>query len=266
MERVALPNETSEENTTNEEADLADYKLNNDDLEEKTEFTENNNGSDFKAIECDIEAEVNMEGNSLTPVEEANDQISSTTACVQNTESKNDDSNIDIDGANTTEQLSRSVSFDSSVPSYLYLDLNQNRIRANSTGSSPTTANSTNIPASSSEPTLSLAEHSNRQRTISNQCAICLCDYNKGDTLVISSNTSCPHGFHQECIIEWLVKMQEGTPCPCCRQTFVELEQIDDTRATRGREMSEEELGALRRHLQLGMQRGRAFNASVIRF
>lgn len=61
---------------------------------------------------------------------------------------------------------------------------------------------------------------------IPTECAICLCDYEPGDTLVVSSDaTSCPHAFHQECIVEWLVKMQVGTPCPMCRQPFVELEE-----------------------------------------
>ena len=63
------------------------------------------------------------------------------------------------------------------------------------------------------------------RRPIPNQCAICLCEYELGDTIVISCNVECPHAFHQECILEWLVKVQEGTPCPCCRRTFVDLEK-----------------------------------------
>ena len=34
--------------------------------------------------------------------------------------------------------------------------------------------------------------------------------------------------FHQECIVEWLVKMQDGTPCPCCRREFVKLDGTND--------------------------------------
>lgn len=174
----------------------------------------------------------------------------------------------------SSRKLTRSASFTSfdSTPSYLYLNISQNnRIRANSTGSSPNIVQNT-MSTSSSEPSFSspAASCNNyRQRAIPNQCAICLCDYTKGDNVVLSSNTSCLHAFHQECIIEWLVKMQEGTPCPCCRRPFVELESVEvDERLVgdREREMTEEELGALRRHLQLGFQRGRAFNASVIRF
>lgn len=163
---------------------------------------------------------------------------------------------------NSIAQLSGSASFEGITPSYLYLNVSRNRARANSTGYSSTIK--TSMTTSSSEPSLPLT--TNNQRAIPNQCAICLCDYTKGDTVILSSNESCPHAFHQECIVEWLVKMQEGTPCPCCRQTFIELGNTQDSRRTREREMSEEELGALRRHLQLGLQRGRAFNVSVIRF
>ena len=60
--------------------------------------------------------------------------------------------------------------------------------------------------------------------TVPNCCAICLGDYQVGETVVWSSN-ECPHAFHRECIIDWLTKMQEGTPCPCCRQDFTDLDE-----------------------------------------
>lgn len=62
---------------------------------------------------------------------------------------------------------------------------------------------------------------------IPNQCAICLCDYENGETIVTSFNGECPHAFHQECVIEWLVKMQEDAPCPCCRRTFIDLDSCN---------------------------------------
>jgi hypothetical protein len=62
---------------------------------------------------------------------------------------------------------------------------------------------------------------------IPNQCAICLCDYEKGDAIVTS--LLCPHAFHQDCVVEWLVKMQEDTPCPCCRRSFVDLNRMNPT-------------------------------------
>lgn len=60
-------------------------------------------------------------------------------------------------------------------------------------------------------------------RTVPNCCAVCLCPYEDGDSLVFSSNEECRHAFHDDCLVQWLGKMQDGTPCPCCRQTFVHL-------------------------------------------
>ncbi|KAL7467262.1 hypothetical protein ACHAXS_007508, partial [Conticribra weissflogii] len=147
------------------------------------------------------------------------------------------------------------------------------------------------------------------RRPIPNQCAVCLCDYEPGDTIVVSASSPlrgnsgdgrptnqqgnhCPHAFHQECIVEWLVKMQDGTPCPCCRQTFVELDDHipDGANARSGRatvsrastnNSTASETSTLqgsddaerarqerrRRHIELGIQRGgRAFDISAISF
>jgi hypothetical protein len=60
-------------------------------------------------------------------------------------------------------------------------------------------------------------------RTVPNCCAVCLCTYEPGESIVWSSTKECPHAFHEECILEWLIKMQDGTPCPCCRQEFVDV-------------------------------------------
>jgi hypothetical protein len=64
---------------------------------------------------------------------------------------------------------------------------------------------------------------SGKKRTVPNCCAVCLCSYEEGETVVWSSNRACKHAFHQECVIEWLIKMQDGTPCPCCRQEFTDV-------------------------------------------
>lgn len=61
------------------------------------------------------------------------------------------------------------------------------------------------------------------RRTVPNGCAICLSSYNVGENVVWSNN--CPHCFHEECVTDWLVKMQESTPCPCCRQEFTDLDE-----------------------------------------
>jgi hypothetical protein len=63
-------------------------------------------------------------------------------------------------------------------------------------------------------------------KLVPNCCAVCLCDYRPGDVVVWSSNPECVHAFHRECVVDWLVKMQPETPCPCCRQEFTDLEEI----------------------------------------
>lgn len=63
-------------------------------------------------------------------------------------------------------------------------------------------------------------------RKVPNCCAICLCSYDVGDTIVWSSNKDCNHAFHDECIIPWLTKNQEGE-CPCCRSQFTDLPPPD---------------------------------------
>jgi hypothetical protein len=63
-------------------------------------------------------------------------------------------------------------------------------------------------------------------RAVPNCCAVCLSGYSPGDTVVWSSNPSCTHAFHRECVVDWLIKMQPETPCPCCRQEFTDLEAI----------------------------------------
>jgi hypothetical protein len=82
--------------------------------------------------------------------------------------------------------------------------------------------NDCEIDAEAESGYLSLSE---QQRTVPNCCAVCLCSYEEGESLVWSSNKLCQHAFHEECIIDWLVKMQDGTPCPCCRQPFTDLVQ-----------------------------------------
>lgn len=58
--------------------------------------------------------------------------------------------------------------------------------------------------------------------TVPNSCAICLCSYDIDDVVVWSSNKDCVHAFHEECILQWLVKNQNGE-CPCCRTQFTDL-------------------------------------------
>ena len=61
---------------------------------------------------------------------------------------------------------------------------------------------------------------------VANSCAICLCSYDIDDVVVWSSNEDCTHAFHDECILAWLVKNQNGE-CPCCRCPFTDLAPPD---------------------------------------
>eukprot|EP00562_Extubocellulus_spinifer_P023704 CAMPEP_0178633550 /NCGR_PEP_ID=MMETSP0698-20121128/12143_1 /TAXON_ID=265572 /ORGANISM="Extubocellulus spinifer, Strain CCMP396" /LENGTH=391 /DNA_ID=CAMNT_0020273131 /DNA_START=39 /DNA_END=1214 /DNA_ORIENTATION=+ len=91
----------------------------------------------------------------------------------------------------------------------------------------------------------------NGSRPVPNCCAICLAEYEINDVVIWSPNPSCVHAFHGECIVEWLGKMQDGTPCPCCRQTFVELPCEDD---------DEDDGAGGRKRLNTDMTRGSSFS------
>lgn len=51
-------------------------------------------------------------------------------------------------------------------------------------------------------------------------CAVCLAEYEPGDTVVWSLNPDCQHVFHDDCILTWLSRGKKR--CPCCRKSFVD--------------------------------------------
>jgi Ring finger domain len=68
-----------------------------------------------------------------------------------------------------------------------------------------------------------LVLHTNQgDRLVPNCCAVCLSPYEPGEDVVWSMNECCIHAFHEECVTEWLTKLQEGNSCPCCRSVFVD--------------------------------------------
>ena len=54
-------------------------------------------------------------------------------------------------------------------------------------------------------------------------CDICLLEYEPGDVVAWSHNPACSHGYHEDCVADWLVR---NLSCPSCRQDFVRIEDI----------------------------------------
>mmetsp|Transcript_44167 Transcript_44167/g.106424 ORF Transcript_44167/g.106424 Transcript_44167/m.106424 type:complete len:231 (-) Transcript_44167:243-935(-) len=52
-------------------------------------------------------------------------------------------------------------------------------------------------------------------------CAICLEDYNAGETICVPITKSCNHVFHDQCIMEWLKNRDR---CPMCRVNLLPSE------------------------------------------
>ena len=80
---------------------------------------------------------------------------------------------------------------------------------------------------------LSLCLVTGLHRTVPNCCAICLGPYEIGESVVWSSNPDCLHCFHEECVTAWFIKMQDGSPCPCCRQAFTNIEDERNSKQIR---------------------------------
>lgn len=70
----------------------------------------------------------------------------------------------------------------------------------------------------------------NTDRAVAGVCTICLCPYEDGDQISWSTEASCQHAFHTDCIIPWLAKKEEPR-CPICRQEFCPtpiVSQVED--------------------------------------
>mmetsp|Transcript_6557 Transcript_6557/g.9620 ORF Transcript_6557/g.9620 Transcript_6557/m.9620 type:complete len:82 (+) Transcript_6557:379-624(+) len=72
-------------------------------------------------------------------------------------------------------------------------------------------------------------------REVPNECSICLNSFVVSDRISWSAE-QCPHAFHEECIVMWLVTLGRESdrrmhnrslpsnfkmPCPVCRQDFL---------------------------------------------
>lgn len=63
------------------------------------------------------------------------------------------------------------------------------------------------------------------QNDFNNTCFLCLEEYHTGEKVCCSRNEACTHGFHKECIVEWLMTRDV---CPLCREDFKNCDK-DDT-------------------------------------
>jgi hypothetical protein len=73
---------------------------------------------------------------------------------------------------------------------------------------------------------------------VDGECAICLLEYELGDSVVWSTRKVCKHAFHDECILMWLAKGKKR--CPVCRHFFVPGSSIDDKKVITHDEDDEE--------------------------
>lgn len=88
-------------------------------------------------------------------------------------------------------------------------------------------------------------DRTHQTRDVANGCAICLCEFDSRDQLTWAANKECPHVFHSDCILQWMLALgrkeqkrrrqypqrSTGDPlkdivtfpmlCPCCRQQFI---------------------------------------------
>jgi hypothetical protein len=62
------------------------------------------------------------------------------------------------------------------------------------------------------------ASHHSNLNDSSKQCPICLGDFEIGEEICMSKNIECPHAFHSDCMLEWLMKHDD---CPLCRKDYL---------------------------------------------
>lgn len=57
------------------------------------------------------------------------------------------------------------------------------------------------------------------------QCSICLGNYEPGNIVYWSKKDGCSHVFHDDCILEWLMKHND---CPLCRRNLLSADGTED--------------------------------------
>ena len=83
----------------------------------------------------------------------------------------------------------------------------------------------------SSVPSTVIADTTERSLLSSTVCNICLDSFQVGDLVAhaSASSSSCPHVFHEECIVAWFASRYDYIHfgCPCCRQEILLAEDSD---------------------------------------
>jgi len=106
-------------------------------------------------------------------------------------------------------------------------------------------------------PGTSLAKQALPLREVPSGCAICLSEFEEGDRVTWAANEDCPHAFHEDCVLQWMLSVGHKTSrrrqrfdidsdanrdpvasatnfpmlCPCCRQQFISQRPTTSTTA-----------------------------------
>eukprot|EP00571_Detonula_confervacea_P006762 CAMPEP_0172315630 /NCGR_PEP_ID=MMETSP1058-20130122/25814_1 /TAXON_ID=83371 /ORGANISM="Detonula confervacea, Strain CCMP 353" /LENGTH=271 /DNA_ID=CAMNT_0013029749 /DNA_START=57 /DNA_END=872 /DNA_ORIENTATION=+ len=76
--------------------------------------------------------------------------------------------------------------------------------------------------------------HKQHNQRTSNECAICMVEYDIGDVVIHSKN--CSHAFHQDCILDWVSR--DNRDCPSCRAIFYNPNDGSETKKSSSRSES----------------------------
>lgn len=68
----------------------------------------------------------------------------------------------------------------------------------------------------------------NDEQEIEAVCPICLDVYKVGDDVCFSRNVECPHEFHLDCMLDWLMMVSSEErecrdDCPLCRVDYLKV-------------------------------------------
>lgn len=76
--------------------------------------------------------------------------------------------------------------------------------------------------------TVSNEKYANDHQELEAVCPICLDVYKVGDDVCFSRNAECPHEFHLDCMLDWLMMVSSEErecrdDCPLCRVDYLKV-------------------------------------------